>query len=494
MDIPDEIKSKLKETPPEVIEYITLLHGIIGSMDARIKELESRLNLNSRNSGKPPSSDGYARKNRQNSQDANNLKKPGGQPGHKGKTLHQSPNPDHIQPHKPEFCHFCRKSLENANTIKIEKRQVFDLPPPPHIEITEHQAHTIRCNHCGKKSSGKFPQDVTKPVQYGSRIRAYVSYLTHYQLIPYERTAELCSDLFGFSISPGTIVNLTHNLSENLHHFEENVLNSLKCEPVIHNDETGLRVEGKLHWLHVTCTKLLTHYSLQSKRGTDGINAIGVLTNFNGVSVHDFWGSYLAYPCKHSFCCAHIIRELIRAEEESSQNWPSKLIDLLLEAKTLKEAHHYNGLVIPQNLVDNVKKRYGELIQTGLNENPPPIIRSAKRGRIKKTFTRNLLERLETWKCEVLRFIDDPLVPFDNNLAERDIRMVKVKMKISGGFRDYFTAEAVALIRSYISTVRKNDVNVIEAIIGAFEKNPWITKCKLLSNKLTEQTPLKVCT
>ena len=154
MDIPDEIRSKLKETPPEVIEYITLLHGIIESMDARIKELESRLNLNSRNSGKPPSSDGLTRKNRQNSQNVNNNKKPGGQPGHKGKTLLQSPNPDHTQFYNPEFCNFCRKSLERADIIKIEKRQVFDLPPPPHIEITEHQSHTLLCNHCGKKILG----------------------------------------------------------------------------------------------------------------------------------------------------------------------------------------------------------------------------------------------------------------------------------------------------------------------------------------------------
>lgn len=475
MDIPEEIKSRFHETHPEIVSYILNLLQIINSMDSKIKKLESRVNLNSRNSGKPPSSDGYERKNRQKRKEDNPTKKPGGQPGHKGKTLQQTPNPDYTEYHTPDYCPCCGGNLENGEIIGIEKRQVYDLPPPPTVEVTEHQNITVLCPHYKTKSSGIFPLDINQPVQYGPRIRSYVSYLVHYQLIPYERATELCSDLFGFSISPGTIVNLTHTLAQNLKPFEEDLVNKLRNEPVIHNDETGIRVEGKLHWLHVTCTPYLTYYLLHSKRGTEAIDAIGILPEYQGVSVHDFWKPYLSYPCQHSFCCAHIIRELIRSQEETAQKWPSEMIDLLVQAKKLKEIYHPDGENIPDNLLNALKRRYHELVQIGLEENPPPLIPSGKRGKTKKTFTRNLLERLNEWEKQVLRFLDDPLVPFDNNLAERDIRMVKVKMKISGGFRNFSTAQAVALIRSYISTVRKNNRDVIGEIVAAFNRIPWIS-------------------
>ncbi len=361
-------------------------------------ELESRLNLNSTNSGKPSSSDGYTRKNRATSLRKKTQKQPGGQPGHKGKTLEQSPNPDHIETHSPDLCSCCGRSLQGGTIISLEKRQVFDLPPPPAIVITEHRSQTLVCNHCGCKTSGIFPPDVTQPVQYGSRIKAYVSYLVHYQFIPYERAVETCYGLFGVSISPGTIVNLTHNLSEKLTPFEDTVTNALKFEPIIHNDETGVRVEGKLHWLHVTCTSQWTHYSIQKKRGTEGINEIGILPDFKGISVHDFWKPYLSYPCTHSFCGAHILRELKRVEEETKQQWPGKLIEILIQAKEIKEEYHSNGVPIPPVMMNSLNTSYDELIQIGLDENLPPIQILGKKGRAKKTFTRNLLERLELYK------------------------------------------------------------------------------------------------
>jgi len=423
MDFPEELKSKILECPPEVIAYIIYLHERIDQLEARVKELESRLNLNSTNSGKPPSSDGYARKTR-NKKD-NHKKKRGGQPGHQGNTLTPSLNPDHIEIHHPDFCSCCGHSLENGEIMGVEKRQVFDLPPPPEIEVTEHQSFTVRCPHCGSRISGDFPENVVSTVQYGNRIKSTLAYLVHFQLIPYERVTELCSDLFGFSISPGTVVNLTHNLAGKLQPFEEKILNCLKHEPVIHCDETGVRVEGKTNWLHVTCTPKLTYYSLQRKRGSEAIENIDILPEYRGISVHDFWNSYLSYSCEHSFCCAHIIRELTRVEEETSQTWPSKLIELLLQAKSAKEMFHNSGVLIPEIIINSIKLSYDELIQTGLSENPPPIINIRKRGRIKKSFTRNLLERLEFWKKEILRFIDNTIVPFDNNLAERDLRMMK---------------------------------------------------------------------
>ena len=471
MDFPEELKAKILECPPEVIAYIVHLHERIDQLESRVKELESRLNLNSRNSGKPPSSDGYAKKNRNKSD--SRKKYPGGQPGHKGTTLRQSPHPDHIEYHKPHECSKCGHSLVSGKILGIEKRQVFDLPPPPTIEITEHQSFTICCPHCGLKTSGDFPEDVTHPVQYGSRVKSYLTYLSHHQLIPYERVTEICSDLFGFSVSPGTIVNLTHNLAKKLQSFKDDIVNILQNEPVIHNDETGVRVEGKLHWLHVTCTPNLTHYSLQRKRGKEGMDNIGILPEFHGISVHDFWGPYLSYSCEHSFCCAHIIRELIRVEEETSQKWPYDLIELLLGAKENKEIFHGVGVPIPPIIRTSLMGSYDELTQIGLDENPPSVVDEVKRGRKKKGFVRNLLERLKEWKESVLKFINDPLVPFDNNQAERDIRMMKVKMKISGGFRSFDTASAIGLIRSYISTVRKNGINVIEGIVSAFHNFPW---------------------
>jgi len=472
MEFPEELKSKLRETPPEVIAYIVSLHEKIEKLETRVKELESRLKLNSRNSGKPPSSDGYAKKNRKTIDTKD--KKAGGQPGHKGNTLKQSSEPDHIDYHNPHNCSQCGHNLDGENVISIEKRQVFDLPPPPTIEITEHQSFTVRCPHCGSKTSGVFPEHVTNSVQYGPRIKSYLTYLSHYQLIPYERVTEMCEDLFGFSISPGTVVNLTHNLSNKLELFEENILNVLKNEPVIHNDETGVRVDGKLSWLHVTCTPSFTHYSLQRKRGNEGIDEIGILPEYKGISVHDFWGPYLSYQCEHSFCNAHIIRELIRVEEETSQQWASKLIELLLQAKEIKEFYHNDGVLIPPVILSSIKETYNELVQKGLDENPPPIISGVKRGRKKKGFVRSLLERLNEWNTGVLKFIDYILVPFDNNQAERDIRMMKVKMKISGGFRSFDTGEAIVRIRSYISTIRKNGINVIEGIISTFYNDPWM--------------------
>ena len=204
------------------------------------------------------------------------------------------------------------------------------------------------------------------------------------------------------------------------------------------------------------------------------MNEIGILPDFMGISVHDFWNPYLSYPCSHSFCCAHILRELIRVTEETNQEWSKKLVDLFLQAKELKESYHSDGIPIPPVIRESINEAYDELIQAGLAGNPPPIHLPGKRGRKKKTFARNLLERLELHKVGILRFIENQIVPFDNNLAERDIRMMKVKMKISGGFRDISAAEAVALIRSYISTIRKNGLKVIEAIANAFDNNPWM--------------------
>lgn len=382
MDLPEELKSKLLETPPEVIAYIIHLHEKIEKLEARVKELESRLNLNSTNSGKPPSSDGYARKIRKKRD--NHKKKPGGQPGHKGNTLKLSPNPDHIEYYSPDNCSCCGRSLKNGELCCIEKRQVYDLPPPPKIEVTEHQSFTIRCPHCGAKSSGNFPESVINPVQYGPRIKSYLTYLAHYQFIPYKRLTELCADLFGFSISPGTIINLTHNLSWKLNSFEKKLLNCLKHKSVIQNDETGVHVKGKPNWLHVTCNPHLTHYSLQNSRGKEGMDKIGVLPEFKGISVHDFWGSYLSYSCEHSFCCAHIIRELIRVEEETSQKWPHKLIELLLKAKEQKKEYHGDGVPIPPIIRTSLKESYDELVQFGLDENPPPKITKGKKGRKKK--------------------------------------------------------------------------------------------------------------
>jgi transposase len=447
------------------------LRAIIQSQNEAIRALRDQLAKNSRNSSRPPSSDGY-RKPRTSSLRNPSGKKNGGQKGHKGHTLEFVENPDHIKMHRVKECEHCRASLEGKEAVGYEKRQVFDRPPI-RIEVTEHRSEIKDCDRCDLRTKAEFPPDVTQPTQYGKGIKALASYFDSYQLIPLDRTSEIFEDVFGHPISEATVLQANTVLSDCIEPAKEMIREQLIDSEVINNDETGLRVEGKRHWLHVVSSDTLTYYGVHEKRGKEAMDYMGVLPEFRGVSVHDHWMPYFGYEdCEHSLCNGHHLRELKFIYEQYQQKWANELSNLLIEIKKkVEETRPHSEHLDPPDIKD-FEERYDEIIEKGLRLNPPPQ-RTKKRGRVKQTPPKNLLDRLKKYKGETLRFMYDFRVPFDNNQGERDIRMTKLKQKISGCFRTFEGAQRFCKIRGYISTARKNEYNVINAIQDAFSGEPF---------------------
>jgi len=462
----------INNSSPLLIEFITRLLSIILQLEERIQELENRLNLNSSNSSIPPSKDSFHKRKIPNSRKLTN-KKPGGQEGHTGTTLKPVENPDIIIEHRPSFCSGCGCTVQTQLTNFIEERQEIEIPPIQ-IQYIAHHLHSYFCPYCHTVTEGKFPRHITQKIQYGPRITAYVAYFSIYQLIPVKRLTQIFYDLFGCKMSQGTVINMINRVSSNLEEFEEQIRDLLINSPVIRTDETGMKVGKIKYWLHVVSTNSLTLYGIFRRRGHEGIDALGVLLSFFGVAVHDFWDSYLKYPCKHAFCNAHILRELTRVEDETHQQWPGKMRILLVQAKKTAQIFIEKDEFVPNILLKYFNEQYLELITEGLEANPPPTRITGTRGKLKQSFARNLLERMQTHHEEILRFLHEPQVPFDNNLAERDIRMPKLKMKISGLFRSEGGATAFSRIRSYVSTMQKNDLSVIDGLVQAAIGDPWM--------------------
>ena len=470
---------------PDKDAYVKKLEKRIEQLEVRIEQLQmenkefkgiiqtlqDQLAKNSRNSSKPPSSEGYG-KPRTNSLRKSCGKKNGGQKGHKGHTLEPVENPDYVERYAVKQCRHCHASLEDKEAIDYEKRQVFNIPPIK-VEVTEHQAEIKCCPVCGKYTKAEFPPDVTQPTQYGNRIKSLATYFNSYQLIPLERTCELFGDVFNHPLSEATVLQATEALSDYVNPANEAIKQQLINSDVINNDETGLRVEGSLHWLHVASSPTLTYYGVHKKRGKEAMDYIGILPEFGGVSVHDHWKPYFRYEnCEHSLCGSHLLRDLTFIYEQYQQEWSNELIDLLIEIKDrVDETRPHRGHLDPPEL-KGFEERYDEIIEKGLKLNPPPQ-RTLKRGKVKQTPPKNLLDRLRDYKKEALRFMYDFNVPFDNNQGERDIRMTKLKQKISGCFRTIEGARRFCRIRGYISTVRKNECNVIDAIQDAFNGEPF---------------------
>lgn len=448
------------------------LQEIIQSQKEAIKDLQDQLAKNSNNSSKPPSSDGY-RKPRTNSLRKSSGKKNGGQEGHKGYTLEPVENPDHIKVYEVKQCKHCPASLKDKKPIGYEKRQVFDTPSIK-IEITEHRAEIKDCDRCGLQTKAEFPPDVTQSTQYGNRIKSLASYFNSYQFIPLERTSEIFEDVFGYPISEATVLQANAVLSDCIEPANEAIKEQLIASDVINNDETGLRVESKLYWLHVASSDTLTYYDVRGKRGKEAMDDIGILPEFSGISVHDHWKPYFGYEnCEHSLCNGHHLRDLKFIYEQYRQEWSNELMDLLIEIKEkVDETRPHKEHLDPQEIKE-FEERYDKIIEKGLRLNPPPQ-RTRKRGKAKQTPPKNLLDQLKDYKRETLMFMYDFHVPFDNNQAERDVRMTKLKQKISGCFRTFEGAKMFCRIRGYISTVRKNGYNVIDAIQDAFNGEPLI--------------------
>jgi len=444
----------------------------IQSLEEEIRLLRHRLGQTSQNSHNPPSQDRFIKPR---SRRRPTGRSQGAQPGHEGHTLHQVPEADEVQIHTaPERCASCGHSLDGAAAAPCERRQVFDLPDI-RLRVIEHQLQGKQCPACGRLNRASAPPGVEQPAQYGPGVAALAVYLHVHQLIPFDRLRQVFIDLFGQPISTGTLSRMLATADEDLLPVEAAIHQQLLETPVVHYDETGIRIQ-KNAWLHVASTDRLTLFHVDPKRGSRALDAINVLPNFHGVAVHDCYPSYFGYTdCAHALCNAHILRELEAAFDLTGQAWPHQLRDLLSGANQRVESAKAQGQsALPTHERDEIHEQYTALVNQGRALNPVQAERPGRRGRTKKTKIQNLLERLSQRQDDALRFVDDFRVPFTNNQAEQDLRMAKVKQKISGGFRTDIGAQRFYRIRTYVSTARKCAFRPIEALHRLFLGQPFI--------------------
>ena len=444
----------------------TALKELITGMQARIAELERQLGLNSSNSGKPPSSDGLKKPMRTRSLREPSGKKRGGQKGHPGETLRQVKTPDVVVDHYPEICAGCGAALTAAMATSHAARQVFDLPEPRPPTVTEHRAHVCSCAQCGTPSSAAFPEGVAAPVQYGPRIGAMVIYLLHGHFLPEDRLAEVMRDLFGVSLVPATIARMSRCCAERLQSFIDAVRVEVCRAKVKHLDETGFRLGGKTQWLHIASTALLTFYRVCAKRGS-------ILAGVVGIAVHDHWKPYYTMGgVLHALCNAHHLRELKALIEIDQEDWARKMQILLRRACHATNLAREKSRPLKPRLVVRIERRYDAIVAEGLAFHLalPPLRRAQRRGWKPQRVGHNLLGRLEQRKGDVLRFLHDPNVPFTNNQAEGDARMMKLRQKISGGFRAQASADDFTVIRSVLSTARKQGWDILTTLMQEPQK------------------------
>jgi transposase len=441
-----------------------LLRAENTALAARLADLERHLGLNSGNSGKPPSSDGLKKPPRVSSLREPSGKKTGGQTGHPGKTLSRTDTADATINHYPAVCAGCGKPLTAATAIDHVARQVFDLPEPKPQIVTEHRAHGCRCTACGTQTRAAFPEGVTAPGQYGGRIGGFVLYLLHYQLLPEKRLAMLMADLFGVTLVAATIARISRDCAGRYAGFADAVCDRVAAAAVKHMDETGFRIGGKTQWLHIASTTWLTFYRVSSKRGS-------LLANVAGIVVHDHCKPYYTMTdVLHALCNAHHLRELKALVEIEHEDWARRMQRLLRRACHATNLTRERGVPLKPGLIALFDRCYDTILADGLafHEAQPALVRAGgkgkRRGRPPRRVGHNLLLRLSTRKPDGLRFLPDPRVPFSNNLAERDGRMMKLHQKISGGFRSMDGAMDFAVIRSMLSTARKQGWDILQTL------------------------------
>lgn len=447
-----------------LLAKIAELEKVVKQQAARIADLEKRLNKNSSNSSKPPSSDGLGKPPRTTSLRENGKHKSGGQKGHKGETLKQTETPDILKKHVLVTCPDCQHSLIQSPLLGMIKRQVFDIPLPK-IEVTEHQAEVKYCTCCNKTVTAVFPSGVRAPVQYGQIIRSWSVYYQYQHFIPEDRLQQLFSDLYGIQLATATLTGYNQIAFDALAPFEASVLSFVKGAAVKNLDETGFRVGGKTQWLHVASTGNATYDHVSPRRKS-------LIEGLSGTVVHDHWKSYYnLVGVEHALCNQHHLRELKAIIEHDKEQWAIDMRRLLRVA--LRCRHFHNDKSIPSGRIRWLTQIYDKIIKQGLafHTGLIPLPCKGKQGRQPRRTGHNLLLRLLHYKQDVLRFLHDPVVPFTNNDAERDLRMMKCKQKISGGFRTTQGAEQFARIRGFISTIRKRGFNVLNALQSVFSGN-----------------------
>jgi len=479
-----KVKSTLARKTAELMRERQLNHQLLRRLRELEREVEGgdqqRVERDSHNSSLPPSLDPPWQKTpRTSSLRKNSRRKPGGQFGHRGTTLKQVTQPDEIIIHAPLACTSCATSLPHDEATTSIRRQVFDISDG-RVKVTEHQAEARRCAACAIVTKANFPLGVRAPVQYGTGVLSRSTYLHLYQLIPVARTSETMRDLFGCSISAATIQRASRISSGKLVNTEQRIKAAIRDSAVIGVDETGLRVAGNGGYIHVARTEGLTHYAYDQRRGKAAMDEIGILPQFTGTLVRDGFSSYQWYgQCRHSLCNAHLLPDLVFVEESSPEQkvWTTPLSKLLLKIKdTVAQAEVMTGTQLSEQAKIDFLRRYDRLVKRADRLNPPPLVRKDVGDAAQKSSTqltpRRLINRLQRRRDEVLRFMSDITVPFDNNGSERDLRMIKLQQKISGCFRTPDGASNFCRVRSYLSTARKQGHSLLSSLERAFNSKP----------------------
>lgn len=444
------------------------LVGLVG----RVEELERRLGQGPRNSHKPPSSEGYE-KPAPRSRRERTERKPGGQPGHEGRTLRQVQTPDELVVHRPGACGGCGAWLADAPVVSTESRQVFDLPEIV-LRVVQHGLEHRRCG-CGQVTMAQAPVGVGAPAQYGPGVRALGTYLLAAQHLPLARTAELMSELVGAPISQGSLAGWYADAAADLDGFDAALRQGLAGAGVLGADETGIRVDGRLAWVHAARTDTLTRYTVSDKRGVEAMSAAGVLPALSpkAVLVTDFWSPYWSFDVVHAVCGAHLGRELVAAAEVADQaGWAEPMDRLLCEInRTTVAARDVGAHALSPQLLATYRRRYGELVDAGWTANPDH--HTGQRGKRRRPKHVNLLDRLDTHREEVLRYAENLQVPFTNNGSEQDVRPLKIRLKVAGCLRTMAGAQAFCRLRSYLSTARKQNQSAVSVLRMLHRGNPW---------------------
>ena len=469
IDSLSEELGRLQSRVARLTEGLSEMQGENYRLRRRLGELERLITKDSRNSSRPPSTDvPWTKRTRNLRRPSGN--KPGGQAGHAGHTRPLAQRPTRLVRHRPAQCHHCQESLADAESADTERRQVIDIVPA-RLRVTEHRVEALRCPRCQRTTKVGFPAGVRAPVQYGPGVQARALYLHDYQLLPYARTVEAMRELFGCTLSAGTLANLVAGCADGLVETELKIKRRLRRSGVIHADETGMRIGKRLQYVHVASTPSLTHYAAAAHRGYTAMDEINVLPAYRGTCVHDGLLSYSHYTqCRHALCRVHLLRELTYFEElgADTKKWAEPLKALLLEMKAeVDRERDSGGTRLSETVLIEYRTRYARLVAEGQAAQPPPGLPA----QVCKQ-ARNLLLRLEHRRKEVLLFLTDFAVPFDNNQAERDLRMVKLQQKTSGCFRSQEGAHRFCRIRSYLSTMRKQGRGVLQALDGAGRGKP----------------------